>query len=70
MKHEKFGNWGGLNSHKGIIPKSQQQNGSTEDKFPIVLDDGKTVIYVTDKKKAKEVIERYKNRLNHLIRFK
>jgi len=70
MKGDKFGNWHRLKNQQGIIPKAQQENGSTEDKFPIVLDDGKTVIYVSDKKKAKEVIERYKNRGKHLIRFR
>ena len=70
MKGDKFDNWDGLTGHQGAIPKQPKVNGSTNGKFPVFLDDGKTVIYVSDKKKAKEVIERYKNRLNHLIRFK
>ena len=65
MKGDKFGNWRSLNSHKGIIPKAQQEDGSTEDKFPVVLDDGKTIIFISDKEKAQEVIERYRNRLTH-----
>lgn len=62
MKGDKFGNWHSLNSHKGIIPKEKQENGSTKDKFPVVLDNGRTIIFIDDITKKQEVIERYKNR--------
>lgn len=62
MKGDKFGNWQNLKNQQGVIPKAKQENGSTKDKFPVVLDDGKTIIFIDDKTKAKEVIERYKNR--------
>jgi len=62
MKNDKFGNWNSFNSHKGVIPKAQQENGSTKDKFPVVLDDGKTIIFIDDITKKQETIERYKNR--------
>lgn len=65
MKGDSFDNRHDLFNYQKPIPKEKRENGSTKDKFPVVLDDGKTVIYVSDKKKAKEVIERYKNRLNH-----
>ena len=42
--------------------------GSIRDKFPVVMDDGKTVIYVTDKSKVEETRLKYellrKSRLN------
>ena len=42
--------------------------GSIIDKFPVVMDDGKTVIYVTDKSKVEETRLKYellrKSRLN------
>ena len=65
MKGYKFGNWNSSHSHKGIIPKEKLENGSTKDKFPVFLEDGKTVIFISDLTKKQEVIERYKNRLTH-----
>ncbi len=62
MRGDKVGNWNSLKNQQGIIPKAKQENGSTKDKFPVVLDDGKTIIYIDDKTKARETIERYKNR--------
>ena len=60
---DRFDNRRSLTNHQGIIPKAQQESGSTKDKFPVVLDDGRTIIFISDKKKAQEVIERYKNRM-------
>ncbi|MFH1295789.1 MAG: hypothetical protein ABIJ04_00750 [Bacteroidota bacterium] len=65
MKLDKFENRHYLFNYQKAIPKEKQENGSTKDKFPVVLDDGKTIIFISDKKKKQEVIERYKNRLNH-----
>ena len=64
VRNEKFGNWNSTHSHKGVIPKEKLENGSTKDKFPVYLDDGKTVIFIDDIKKKQEVIERYRNRFN------
>ncbi len=33
--------------------------GSTKDKFPVILDGGKTVIYISDKSKEAETREKY-----------
>lgn len=33
--------------------------GATKNKFPVMLKDGKTVIYITDKSKAEETREKY-----------
>ena len=62
MKGDKFGNWNSSHSHKRIIPKEKQANGSTKDKFAVVLDNGKTTIFIDDITKKQEVIERYRNR--------
>lgn len=70
MKGDKFGNWNNSNSHKGIISKEKQENGSTKGKFPIVFDNGKTIIFIDDITKKQEVIERYKNRGQHLMPLK
>ncbi|MFH1295801.1 MAG: hypothetical protein ABIJ04_00810 [Bacteroidota bacterium] len=65
MKGDRFDNRRDLMNYQKVIPKEKQENGSIKDKFPVVLDDGRTTIFISDKKKAREVIERYKNRLNH-----
>jgi len=62
MKGDKYDNRRYLRNPQGVIPKSQQECGSTKDKYPVVLDDGRTIIFISDKEKAKETIERYKNR--------
>ncbi|MFH1161537.1 MAG: hypothetical protein V1733_11410 [bacterium] len=65
MKGDRFDNRHNLMNYQKVIPKEKQENGSIKDKFPVVLDDGRTTIFISDKKKAQEVIERYKNRLKH-----
>ena len=44
------------------IPKGKQECGSTKDKYAVVLDGGKTVIFIDDKSTEKETIEKYKSR--------
>jgi len=65
MRGDMFDNRHNLFNHQKPIPKEKQQNGSTKDKYPVVLDDGKTVIFIDDIAKKQEVIDRYKNRMNH-----
>jgi len=65
MKGDKFDNRRYLRNPQGVIPKAQQESGSTKDKYPVVLDDGRTIIFISDKTKAQEVIERYRNRGKH-----
>ncbi len=65
MKGDMFDNRHNLFNYQKAIPKEKQENGSTKDKYPVILDDGKTIIFISDKTKEQEVIERYKNRMNH-----
>ena len=44
------------------IPDSKLLTGSLAGKFPIVLDGGKTTIFITDKSKESETRERYELR--------
>lgn len=62
MKSDKFDNRVELMNYQKTHNKEKLENGSTKDKFPVVLDNGKTIIYISDKKLANEVIERYRNR--------
>ena len=43
---------------KKIKPKLL--TGTTADKFPILLDDGKTIIFISDKSKEAEIRQKYK----------
>ncbi|MBC8434362.1 MAG: hypothetical protein H8D96_20835 [Desulfobacterales bacterium] len=50
-----------MNSQR-VIPDAKLLAGSTKDKFPVVLDGGKTIIFISDKTKEQETILRYKYR--------
>lgn len=39
--------------------KPKQPSGSVTERYPIILDDGKTVIWITDRSKEREIRERY-----------
>ncbi len=62
MTSDRFDNRRSLMNSQRTIPKAQQEIGSTKDKFPVVLDGGRTTIFISDKSKAQETIARYKNR--------
>jgi hypothetical protein len=44
------------------VPNSKLLTGSLAGKFPIVLDGGKTTIFISDLSKEKEIRERYQLR--------
>jgi hypothetical protein len=48
-----------LSNHKVAVPRSKLSSGSVADKFPVVLDDGRTIIYIRDKSMEREVRLRY-----------
>ena len=62
MMGDRFDNRRSLMNSQRTIPKAQQECGSTKDKFPVVLDGGRTIIFISDKTKEQETILRYKNR--------
>ncbi|MBC8465938.1 hypothetical protein H8D57_02830 [bacterium] len=62
MKGDKFDNRRILMNSQRVIPNAQLEAGSTKDKFPVFLDNGRTIIFISDKTKKQETIERYKNR--------
>lgn len=55
-----------ISNHKDRIPKTKLMSGSVTEKYPVVLDDGKTVVYITDKSREREVRLRYAFRQGHL----
>ncbi len=41
------------------IPDSKLLSGSTKDKYPVVLDGGRTIIFIDDKSQESEIRKRY-----------
>ena len=48
-----------MSNHQGIVPKSKLTAGSIADKFPVLLDDGRTTVFITDKSREREIRLRY-----------
>ena len=51
-----------LSNQQMLIPKSKLFSGSVTSKYPIMLDDGKTIIFITDQSKEAEVRQKYELR--------
>jgi hypothetical protein len=49
-------------NHERRTPKQNLSTGSVADLYPVVLDGGRTVIYITDKNKESEIRFRYSSR--------
>lgn len=47
------------------VPDSKLLSGSTKDKYPVVLDGGRTIIFIDDKSKESETRKRYDARLGN-----
>ena len=47
------------NHHRDAIPKSKLSSGSVTGKFPVLLDDGRTIVFISDKSREKEIRLRY-----------
>ncbi|MEI7662278.1 MAG: hypothetical protein WCK34_08775 [Bacteroidota bacterium] len=48
-----------ISNHHVTVPKSKLTSGSVADKYPVMLDDGRTVVYITDKSREREIRLRY-----------
>jgi hypothetical protein len=48
-----------LSNHQIKVPKSKLSSGSVADKFPVLLIDGRTVVYISDKSREREIRLRY-----------
>ena len=55
-----------LANHKHKGSHSKPLTGTTSDKYPVVLDGGKTVIFISDKSKESETRLRYELHRNRL----
>ncbi|MCX6285076.1 MAG: hypothetical protein NTW31_12675 [Bacteroidetes bacterium] len=48
-----------LSNHHRRVPKPNLSTGSVIGKYPIILDGGRTIIYVTDKSREDEIRSKY-----------
>ena len=64
MKNDTLENRLNLARIKAKIPDDKLLMGSTKNKYPVVLDDGKTIIYISDLSKAEETKLKYETLKN------
>jgi len=64
MKNDTLENRLNLARIKAKIPDDKLLMGSLKGKFPVLMKDGKTVIYIADLSKAEEIKERYELQRN------
>jgi len=48
-----------MSNHQVKVPKSKLSSGSVADKFPVLLDDGRTIVFIADKSREREIRLRY-----------
>ena len=62
MKNDVLTNRMNLANHRFNVPHSKLLTGSIADKFPVILDGGKTIIFIADKSMEAETRYRYELR--------
>jgi hypothetical protein len=60
MKNDKMDNRNSLALHRSKIPDDKLSMGSLKGKYPVILDDGRTTVYILDESKAEETRIKYK----------
>jgi hypothetical protein len=65
MKNDVLTNRMNLANHRLNVPHSKLLTGSIVDKYPVVLDGGKTIIFIADKSMEAETRYRYELRNQH-----
>jgi hypothetical protein len=58
-----------LENQRVKIPDSKRLTGSLIGKYPIILDGGRTIIFISDKSKESETRERYQLRRDNRANF-
>jgi len=59
MRNDTTQNRLNLDLNRPKIPDNKLAMGSTKDKYPIVLDDGRTVVFISDKSKEAAIRLKY-----------
>jgi len=62
MKNDVLDNRMNLKNHQANVPLSKLTSGSIKDKYPVVLDGGRTIIFISDKSKEAETRKKFENR--------
>lgn len=65
MKNGLRGKNGSMAIHRHKTPDSKLLTGKTTDKYPVILDGGKTIIFISDKSKEPETRKRYELHRDH-----
>jgi len=60
---------GTLGNHRFKIPDSKRLTGSIIGKYPIIFDGGRTIIFISDKSKESETIQKYELRKDNKANF-
>jgi len=50
-----------MTQNRLTLPNEKLLMGSTSDKYPVVLNDGRTVIFISDKSKEAEIRQKYES---------
>jgi hypothetical protein len=53
-----------MSIHQVPVPDSKISYGSVTDKYPVILDGGKTIIFISDKRKESKIREKYEQRMS------
>ena len=67
MENEVLENRKHLSNYRIKAHSGKQLTGSIVDKYPVVLDGGKTIIFISDKSKESETRERYALRRGNMV---
>ena len=57
-----------MSIHHIPVPDSKLSYGSVTDKYPIILDGGKTIIFISDKRKESKIRQKYEQRMSKRIK--
>jgi len=56
---DSFDNRTAISNHQVKVSKSKLSSGSVAEKFPVLLDDGRTIVFIADKSREREIRLRY-----------
>ena len=57
-----------MSIHQIPVPDSKLSYGSVTNKYPVILDGGKTIIFISDKRKESKIRQKYGQRMSKRIK--
>jgi hypothetical protein len=57
--NDAFDNRMSISNRQFRVPKPKLSSGSITGMYPVILDDGRTIIYISDKNKESEIRSKY-----------